>query len=135
MGPAATAAGERQSKGEDLRLQITTVLAMPAVSGCVQPGADRQAQADAATRQAEAATGVSADNIVAYSANGAGMGGFVLSGVPNILFYKAASTDKSQLKAAPARICAGRGVASAEDKALEHSDQLPGVRKLVVKCK
>lgn len=118
-----------------MRFQITTVLAMLTVSGCVQPGADRSAAADAATRQAEAATGVSADNIVAYSATGAGMGGIVMSGVPNILFYKAASTDKAQLKAAPARICAGRGVAAAEDKALEHPDQLPGVRKLVVKCK
>lgn len=118
-----------------MRLQITTLLAALVLSGCVEGGATSKAPPDAAMSAAEAATGVSAENIVAYSANGAGMGGIIIGGVPNILFYNAATTDPAQLKAAPARICADRGVASADDMELEHPEEMPGVRKLVVQCK
>lgn len=108
-----------------------TILSVLAVAGCVQSAG----KIDPALAEAEALTGVSAANIVAYSANGAGIGGLVIRGVPNILFYKVATIDKAQLKAAPARICGTRGVASVEDKALEHPDKMPGVRKLAVNCK
>ncbi|GHC18633.1 MULTISPECIES: hypothetical protein [Gemmobacter] len=116
-----------------MRFLTMATLASVALAGCVTSGPTTGARNGMAA--AEAATGVSAANIVAYSANGAGIGGLVIQGVPNVLFYKAASTDKAQLKAAPARICGTRGVASAEDRALEHPEQMPGVRKLVVSCK
>ena len=111
------------------------ILTVLMVAGCVQSGASGPGRVDPALAAAETATGVSAANIVAYSANGAGIGGLVIAGLPNILFYKVATTDAAQLKAAPARICGTRGVASAEDQSLEHPDQMPGVRKLVVNCK
>ena len=127
--------GETLQWGEKMRYLTITLLAYAVLTGCVPSGTGTSPAADDDMRRVEAATGVSAENIVAYSATGAGIGGIILDGVPNMLFYKAATTDKAQLKAAPARICAGKGVASAEDLALEHPEQMPGVRKLVVRCK
>ncbi len=111
------------------------LLVTATLTGCVTSGTGTGTVAAGKMSRAAEATGVSAENIVAYSATGEGVGGIVFGGVPNILFYKTATTDKAQLKAAPARICAKQGVASAEDKPLEHPDQMPGVRKLVVQCK
>lgn len=102
------------------------------LAACVSAGAPAQNTPEMSA--ASAATGVSAENIAAYSPTGAGMGGIVMAGMPNILFYKADTIDPAQLKAAPAHICAGNGVASAEDKPLEHPEEMPGVRKLVVAC-
>lgn len=118
-----------------IRGQALALLALVLLVSCVEGGAAGGAQPNAEMMAASAATGVAAENIVAYTGTGAGMGGITLSGVPNILFYKAETTDKAQLKAAPARICAGSGVTSVEDKPLEHPEEMPGVRKLVVNCK
>lgn len=117
-----------------MKLHALALLAAISLPACVQTGAEKAARPDPAMVAAEAATGVSAENIVAYSGNGVGLG-VVIAGLPDILFYKSATTDKAQLKAAPARICGGRGVAAAQDMDLEHPEQLPGVRKLVVTCK
>lgn len=53
------------------------------------------------------------------------------------IFYLPAVASKAQLAAAPARICKSRGLTliSAEDKSLEHESEMPGARKLIVRCK
>ena len=53
-----------------------------------------------------------------------------------IVVYYPSKVDPAQLAAAPARICKSRGrtLASAEEKPLEHASEIPGTRKLVVRC-
>ncbi|RCW80811.1 hypothetical protein [Paracoccus lutimaris] len=76
-------------------------------------------------------TGISRDALVRVGAMADG--DTTLYGI----FYQQDRIDRAQLKAAPARLCAAKKqtLVSGEDKALEHPDQLPGLRKLLVRCK
>ncbi|KGJ22063.1 hypothetical protein [Paracoccus sanguinis] len=50
------------------------------------------------------------------------------------VFFRQSAVTPAQLKAAPARICAGKGVRSSQVRDPEHPRTLPGVKILVVRC-
>ncbi len=62
-----------------------------------------------------------------------------IMGIENkiVVFFVAANADPAQLAAAPAKLCASRGLrlVSAEIKDLEHPASMPGIRKLVATCR
>ncbi len=103
------------------------------LTGCMAttspPAAEPQATVDP---KLEPVTGISTDALLA------------VIGSPDLdnemlysIFYQAAKADPAQLAAAPARLCKARGLRliSAEDKTLDHPQEAPGARKLVVRCR
>jgi hypothetical protein len=106
-----------------------------ALAGCV-PQAEATgggtSKTPATSSDIEPVSGIRKDSLVGIQGIG-DSGGEMLYGV----FYVAKTANPAELKAAPARICASRGykLVSAEDKPLEHPEELPGVRKLMVRCK
>lgn len=108
------------------------VVALLALAGCVETGSPGpEAKPAAAAGKIEPNTGMSESALVAVQ--GFPDGDTTLYGI----FYQQARADQAQLKAAPAKLCASRGktLVFAEDAALEHPGTLPGVRKLMVRCK
>jgi len=62
-----------------------------------------------------------------------------IMGIENkiVVFFIAANANPAQLTAAPAKLCASRGLqlVSSEIKDLEHPESMPGIRKLVATCR
>lgn len=85
------------------------------------------AETPAVSADIDPASGMNLDSIVAIST------------IENkvVVFFVAARADQAQLSAAPAKLCAARGMrlASFEVKNLEHPETMPGVRKLVATCR
>ncbi len=91
------------------------------------PQAAPQAAAMAPAKNIDAASGISRDALVS------------IMGIENkvVVFFIAARASQAQLAAAPAKLCAARGLrlASSEIKDLDHPASMPGVRKLVATCR
>ncbi|WP_299506577.1 hypothetical protein [Cypionkella sp.] len=102
------------------------------LAACVPAPSTTQTKVDTVSSSVEAASGIDRSALLAIQGISDG-GGQMLYDV----FYYAQNINRAQLDAAPARICAfyGKNLVSAEDKALEHPDTMPGVRKLMVRCK
>ncbi len=118
-----------------ISLKHSGVLAFAAaaiLAACVPTSDATQTKVEAVADSVEAASGIDRSALLAIQSISDG-GGQMLSGV----FYYAQDVNRIQLDAAPARICAfyGKNLVSAEDKALEHPDSMPGIRKLMVRCK
>ena len=81
----------------------------------------------APAKNIDAASGISRDALVS------------IMGIENkvVVFFIAARASQAQLAAAPAKLCAARGLrlASSEIKDLDHPASMPGVRKLVATCR
>lgn len=110
------------------------VAAAALLTACVEPAATPPASPPASqpTSDIEPVTGISKSALVAVQGM-PDLGGETVYGV----FYLVDRIDRLQLAAAPDTLCRNRGgrLISAEDKALEHPSQMPGTRKLVVRCK
>jgi hypothetical protein len=115
-----------------LRALAILALLLP-LAACVETSPAVTPTSPAATPDpnVEPVSGISRDALVGI-ASMPDLGNELLIGV----FYNQAKIDPAQLAAAPARICKSRGrtLKSAEDKPLEHPSELPGTRKLVVRC-
>jgi hypothetical protein len=97
-------------------------------TGCVQQPVEPAQTADPSI---EPVTGISKSALAGVM----GLSGITGEHQFGIFFYPD-KIDKAQLSAAPARLCASRGwrLLSAEDKPLQHPEEMPGVRQLVVRC-
>lgn len=105
------------------------------LSSCVSTtGAPKTAAAQTSpvNGNIEPVTGLPKDAVVAVMGI-PDLGEEVLYGV----FYYPSKAPAEQLAQAPANLCSNRGLSlvSSADKALEHPSEMPGTRKLMVRCK
>lgn len=103
---------------------ISVIAAGLLLVGCTDPGTQSASGLDPDT-------GIAKRTLV--QTMGIADGGETLYGI----FYREDGADPAQIKAAPAKLCAAKQstLISAEEKPLEHPEELPGVRKLMVRCK
>lgn len=109
---------------------ILLLLALPLLAACVETAPPGRVVEDmGSTSGTEPQSGIATEALVAVSYMGAEK--FF------VVFYLPAQIDAKQKAAAPARLCASRGlkVGEIEDKPLEHPSEMPGAQKLVVRCK
>jgi hypothetical protein len=110
-------------------LRALPLLALPFLAACVEtaPPAATVETMDAVAG-VEPQSGIATDAVLAVSYMG--------SERFFVVFYLPTRIDAKEEAAAPAKPCASRGlkVAKVEDKPLEHPEEMPGTRKLVVRC-
>lgn len=111
-------------------LRILPLIALPLMTACVDTTAHGVTTDDmAAVAGVEPQSGIATEALAAISYMG--------SEKFFVVFYLPAKIDPKQKAAAPARLCASRGltVSAVEDKPLEHPSEMPGTQKLVVRCR
>ncbi len=109
---------------------MAAITCLVALSGCVT-APSRSNPETAPSADIGAATGINPAALV-------GAGKMLDSDNVSLfgIFYLPAKTSPAQIAAAPALLCTSRGqrLLSSADKPLEHPSEMPGARKLMVRC-
>jgi hypothetical protein len=112
-------------------LRALPFVALPLLAACVEPTSPGATQAPVVAPGIDPAAGLPREAVVSVMAMN-DLGERLV-----VVLFSTARVTSAQLDAAPAIVCANqkRKLLSSEVKPLDHAGELPGAKKLVIRCK